>query len=173
MKKNPWIVLCIITIIAGLVLGVTDMITREPIKHQEELALQESLNKVVPGAEFTALETPAGLDGLYEAKNGDEVVGYVGKVTVTGYKTGIVIVMGIDMEGKIIGIDVGGTSFSETAGLGTKTKEPDFTNRFLGLTATPVATGNVDTISGATISSTAVIGGAGVIYDVIAPMLGE
>lgn len=173
MKKNPWIVLCIITIIAGLVLGVTDMITREPIKHQEELALQESLNKVVPGAEFTALETPAGLDGLYEAKNGDEVVGYVGKVTVTGYKPGIVIVMGIDMEGKVIGIDVGGTSFSETAGLGTKTKEPAFTGQFIGLEASPEAGENVDTISGATISSTAVIGGTKTIYDAIAPMLGE
>ncbi|MBE5777945.1 MAG: FMN-binding protein [Clostridiales bacterium] len=173
MKKNPWIVLCIITIIAGLVLGLTDMITREPIKEQEEKALQASLSKVMPEAEFVPMEDAKGLEGLYEAKKGDETVGYVGKITVTGYKPGIVIVMGVDMEGKITGIDVGGTSFSETAGLGTRTREPKFTDQFVGLEASPVVDENVDALTGATISSTAVITGASTIYDAIAAQMAE
>lgn len=173
MNKNPWIVLCIITIIAGLALGATYMITKGPIEEQEQMALQQALGDVFPGAAFEVLSGGAELDGLYEAKADGETVGYVGQITVSGYNPGIVVVMGVDTEGKVTGINVGGTSFAESPGFGTRTREPEFTSQFVGLDSRPVIGENVDGISGVTLSSHAVIGGAQKIYDSIAPLLAE
>ena len=80
----------------------------------------------------------------------------------------IVVVMGVDNNGTVTGISVGGSDFAETANLGTRTREPEFTDRFPGLTSTPVMNENVDAISGVTVSSSAVISGAAQIYDAIA-----
>lgn len=173
MKNHPWIILCIITIIAGLALGLTNLITEGPIAEQSRIALQQSLSSVVPGAEFETLDTPEGLDGLYRATIGGETAGYVGQITVNGYNPGIVVVMAVDPEGKVMGIDVGGTSFAESPGFGTKTREPEFTSRFIGLDSAPVMDGNVDGISGVTLSSSGVIGGANKIYTAIQPLLGN
>ena len=73
--------------------------------------------------------------------------------------------VGVDASGVITGLSAGGSNFSETAGVGTRVQEESFTSTFIGLTATPVAGDNVETLSGATISSKAVIGGAAVAYD--------
>ena len=85
-----------------------------------------------------------------------------------GFGGPIVVVMGVDNNGTVTGISVGGSDFAETANLGTRTREPEFTDRFPGLTSTPVMNENVDAISGVTVSSSAVISGAAQIYDAIA-----
>jgi electron transport complex protein RnfG len=174
MNKNPCIVLCIITIIAGLALGATYLITKGPIEEREQQVLQAALGDVFPGATFAVIdETPEGLDGLYEAKLDGELAGYVGQITVSCYKPGIVIVLGVDLEGKITGINVGGTTFAESPGFGTRTREPEFTTQFIGLDSAPVMGENVDAISGVTISSKAVIGGTNSIYTAIEPLLAK
>ena len=68
----------------------------------------------------------------------------------TGQDPDIVVVMGVDNNGTVTGISVGGSDFAETANLGTRTREPEFTDRFPGLTSTPVMNENVDAISGVT-----------------------
>lgn len=75
------------------------------------------------------------------------------RVTVKGYGGEIEIVVGVDNDGVITGINVGGANFSETAGLGAKTKEPAFTEQFKGLSAPLTLKGNVDSVSGASVSS--------------------
>ena len=67
------------------------------------------------------------------------------------------VISGIDSGGKVVGVIVGSSTFSETNGIGSKTKEPDFTDQFIGLELPAKPGQNVDTITGATISSTAVI----------------
>ena len=63
------------------------------------------------------------------------------------------------MDGVIRGVNVGGSNFSETAGLGAKTKDASWREQFIGESA-PVAItkdgGNIDAIASATISSRAV-----------------
>jgi Na+-translocating ferredoxin:NAD+ oxidoreductase RnfG subunit len=73
--------------------------------------------------------------------------------------------VGVDANGVITGLTAGGSNFSETAGVGTRVQEEAFTSTFIGLSATPVAGDNVETLSGATVSSRAVIGGAATAYD--------
>ena len=50
-------------------------------------------------------------------------------------------------------------------------QEDFFANAFIGLTATPVAGGNVEAISGATVSSSATIDAAAIAYDYAVSLL--
>ncbi len=162
MKKQAWLILCIIALVAGLALAATNMVTSGPIQDQSQRATREARTAVFPEAtDFTemAMAEDTVLDSIFEAKLNNETIGYVLQNTVSGYGGPIEIIIGIDLQGVVTGLSVGGSKFAETAGLGTKVKEPAFTGQFVGLAEMPVINGNVDTISGATISSSAVING--------------
>ena len=162
MKKQAWLILTIIALIAGLALAATNMVTAGPIEEQRVKAILAARTAVFPEAsEFVDLPAAAssGLDSIVEAKSGSDTLGYVLQITVAGYGGPIEIIMGVDTYGAITGLSVGGSKFAETAGLGTQVKKPAFTDQFVGLAEMPTIHGNVDTISGATISSSAVING--------------
>jgi len=167
VKKPAWLVLCIITVVAGLALSATNLLTEGPIAEQQLLASNAARIAVFTNAdafEEIPVETDSKMDSVYAAKQKGETVGYVLQTTVTGYGGPIEIVMGIDNNGKITGISVGGSNFAETAGLGARTRTPEFTDQFIGLGEAPILKQNVDAISGATISSTAVTSGANRCY---------
>ena len=67
------------------------------------------------------------IDYCYKGLANGETIGYTAQITVKGYGGEIEVVVGVDNDGVITGINVGGANFSETAGLGAKTKEPAFT----------------------------------------------
>ena len=162
MKKHAWLILCLIALVAGFALAATNLVTAGPIEQQRIQATQAARVAVFPDAssfEEITIDGNTGLDSVYAAKSDTEMLGYVLQITVAGYGGPIEIIMGIDTGGTITGLTVGGSNFAETAGLGTQVKEPAFTNQFVGLSEMPTLNGNVDTISGATISSSAVING--------------
>ena len=161
-----YVVLLIITLAAGLILGGVYTLTEGTINERQLLEAENTRSRVLGTAEsFEQLEAGDAVDWLYAGKDAEgHVVGYVGQVTVQGYKAEIEVITGIDLDGSITGISVGGSNFSETVGLGAKTKDADFTERFKGL-GTPITilnTGDtadsngVDSVTGATISSKAV-----------------
>lgn len=168
MKKQAWLILCLITVVAGLALSLTNMVTEAPIAEQKLLASNAARIAVFPhadGFDEMALAQDSKLDSVYAATQSGATVGYVLQTTVTGYGGPIEIVLGVDTNGVITGMSVGGSSFAETAGLGTRTKEPEFTDQFKGLMQAPELGKNIDGVSGATISSTAVTGGAKRCYE--------
>lgn len=167
MKKHAWLILCLITVVAGLALSLTNMVTEGPIAEQKLKASNASRAAVFPeatGFEQQTLAEGAKLDSVYAATKDGATIGYVLQTTVTGYGGPIEIVLGVDNQGTITGISVGGSSFAETAGLGARTRDPEFTDQFVGLTQAPVLKDNIDAISGATISSNAVTSGANKLY---------
>ncbi|MEG1548302.1 MAG: RnfABCDGE type electron transport complex subunit G [Clostridia bacterium] len=156
-----WLVLCIIAVIAGGLLGGTNLLTQSRIKEQIAITAEAVRKQVLPEASSfnkLAIADDAIVDYCYEGINGG-VVGYVCQVTTTGYHGDIEVTVGLNTSGGVTGISVGGASFSETPGLGAKVKEPNFTDQFTGL-ITPLAVvqdgGDVDSITGATRSSRAV-----------------
>ncbi len=171
MKKkiSAWIALGLITLVAGLMLALTNEVTSEKIATQEIEAQEQARRDVLPAAEtFEALEIEglAPLSELYVGKAGEEVVGFVGMVTATGYGGPVQVIAGVDEEGTVTGISVGGSDFSETAGLGAKSKEPAFMQQFAGK-KTPIkvvksaedrAENTIDAITAATITTNAVTG---------------
>lgn len=183
-------ILFAITLIAGLILGAVYQITKDPIARQEELAMQEASRQVFSAA--TSFEAAAGFDGEraqdilkeggYSGQTIDgcqialdgsgAVLGYV--ITVTtheGYGGDIQFLMGVSSDGSLNGISL--LSISETPGLGMQAEEvlvPQFQNAS-GYPFESTKTGaeqdnQIDAISGATITTDAVIGGvnAGLYY---------
>lgn len=168
MKKQAWLILTLIALIAGFALAATNLVTAGPIEEQRIKATIAARTAVFPAAssfEEVVTEADTGLDSVFTAKSDTDTLGYVLQVTVAGYGGPIEIIMGVDTQGVITGLTVGGSAFAETAGLGTQVKKPAFTGQFVGLGEMPTMNGNVDTISGATISSSAVINGVILCYE--------
>ena len=189
------LILFAITLIAGLMLGVVNDITKEPIAQQEQKAKNEACQNVFAAADsFEAQEladsaqieqvlTDAGISGadideLMAAKDASgALLGYV--ITVTdheGYGGDIQFSMGITNEGTLNGISL--LSISETAGLGMQAGDvlvPQFADKnaypYVYTKTGSTADNEIDAISGATITTNAVTNGvnAGVYY--FQPML--
>lgn len=162
-----YLALAVITLIAGLVLGATYMLTKEPIAAQERRKAEAARAAVMPEADaFRQIETAgsAEIDWVYEALRDGACVGYVAQGTGRGFGGEIEVIVGLRADGEITGISVGGANFSETAGLGAKAKDAAFTSGFTGKHAplTVVKAGEarsestVDAITSATITSNAV-----------------
>ena len=129
------LILMLITVVAGLLLGVVYEITKEPIKAEQQRAKEEAYKAVFAEADsFEAIDikqdeiakelSKQGLDvtideamKVYDASG--KMAGYV--LTVTdheGYGGDIQFAMGVTIDGITNGISF--LSISETAGLGMK-----------------------------------------------------
>ena len=181
-------ILFAITVISGILLGVVYEITKEPIKVQEELAVAEACSEVFE--EAASYEVPEGqadgptevllenfpeeqIDEVLEAKSDSgEVLGYILTVTThEGYGGDIRFLMGIKNDGTLNGISL--LSISETAGLGMEAPNvlvPQFTDKavtsFEYTKNGASADNEIDAISGATITTNAIVNGvnAGMYY---------
>ena len=177
MKKRlaAWLVLGIITVVAGLSLAITNEVTRDVIKKQAEQAEVDARIAVLSEAgdflEIPREQLPGGdkspLDGLFAGTTDGETVGHVGKVVVTGYGGPIEIIAGVLPDGTISGVNIGGADFAETPGLGAKARDVAFAEQFVGKKA-PLkiaasgaedADNTIDAIAAATITSRAVLAG--------------
>lgn len=181
------LILFAITIIAGCLLGVVYQITLDPIEKQNIKAVNLACTEVFADAvsfedlelivsensEVTAAYPGETVDGVKTALAKDgTLLGYV--VTVTtheGYGGDIQFMMGIRMDGTLNGISI--LSISETAGLGMKADavlKPQFADKkaasFEYTKTGAVSESQIDAISGATITTNAVVNGvnAGLLF---------
>lgn len=154
--------LLIISLIAGLALGATYYVTKEPIEAQTRLAAESARNKVFQGAfEQDAEQTlPENVTSLYLARGMED--GYVMEVEASGYGGRFLVTVGVTQDGTVTGISVGDNS--ETPGLGKNVQKAEFMEQFNGKNGIITvkkgggAAGNeVDAITGATISTQAVV----------------
>ena len=171
-KQRPaWLILLLITLIAGLALGGVSELTKEPIAAQASAQEEAARRSVLPGAEtFVRVEFAEGtaLDWCYQGLDAAQnTVGYACQIIVKGFGGEVAVIAGVEPDGKVTGLSVGGSAFSETPGLGARSKDAAFTGQFAGKTApmTVIKKGEtasdstVDAITSATITSRAVTGG--------------
>ena len=161
MKRiPPFAILTVITLIAALMLAMTNSVTAAPIASAAENAANAARRAVLARADtFEAVTHDSTVDSLYRGLAGGQTVGYAVTATVAGFGGPIEVTVGLDASGVLTGLNVGGSSFAETAGLGTRAKEPAFTDQFVGKQTPVTLKQDVDAISGATITSTAVTKG--------------
>lgn len=182
-------ILFIITLISGCLLGLVYDVTKDPIAKAQAAAKEEASKEVfadaasfalredIDSTAATAVVAEAGfkvsIDEVSQAldDNGN-LLGYV--ITVTdheGYGGDIQFSMGVRNDGTLNGISI--LKISETAGLGMKA-DPVLKDQFAGKNAAQFSytkTGaasedQIDAISGATITTNAVVNGvnAGLMY---------
>lgn len=161
-KLPGWLVLCVIALAAGALLTLAFQFTAQKIDEQTLAEADAARRNVLPAAQsFQQLEVAEGaaVSNCYAGLSGSDTVGHTAQITVKGYGGEIEIIVGVDMDGKLTGVWVGGDKFAETAGLGAKTREPAFTEQFVKLAAPVELKKDIDAVSGATISSSAVASG--------------
>ena len=163
VRLPAWAILVSICIVVGGVLGMVNAVTEGPIAQQAveaaNLARRASFTEA-DSFEKMELAADSGVDACYMAMKDGQLVGYVAQVTVTGFGGPVEIHVGMDLNQTITGINVGGSGFSETPGLGDRAREPEFAAQFVGLTIpTQLGSNGLDAITGATITSGAVSSG--------------
>ena len=183
------LILFAITLIAGLLLGGVYAITKNPIAKTQEDKKNEAYQAVfTDAAEFTEVTDAADaqqiladagytkdrIDEVKAAMDADgNILGYVMTITSSeAYGGELQLAMGIRMDGTVNGISF--LSLSETIGLGMEAKKPEFQEQFAGkqveqfvYSKTGAAADNeIDALSGATITTTAVTNAvnAGICY---------
>lgn len=163
-------VLASICFVAGVALAAVYEVTKEPIAYQVKLEVIKSLKAVLPSMEidpdsqFVELERPGfGQTKVFRASTDNVVDAVAFLVTAPdGYSGNISIMMGVLPDGTLGGIEI--LTHAETPGLGSRIIEDDFKGQFKGRSLDDTNFkvkkdgGDIDQITGATISPRAVAG---------------
>jgi electron transport complex protein RnfG len=168
------IVLTCICIASAVALAKIYDLTKGPIAHQKRLEVLRAIKTVLPPydnePDRDVVKLPMGIGKkgeeiqgvFYRGRKGDRLMGVAFRVTsLEGYGGTIEVMVGVLPDGTIHGVEV--LSHLETPGLGAKIDEAKFKERFKkrSLSNTTWAVkkdaGDIDGITGATISSRAVI----------------
>jgi electron transport complex protein RnfG len=162
---KPSVTLFLICVIVSAALGLTYSVTAAKIEERAEIDAQAARVAVLKGAEsFTKLDDKNDIvTEAYKATKDGKTVGYVFVTASKGYGGNINITIGINSEKKVTGVKIGENK--ETPGLGSKASDTSFLAQFLDVAvkeplkvikAAKTKPEEIEAVSGATISSTAV-----------------
>ena len=156
--------LLLITAVVALALAGVNAITKDRIAAIQAEKTQKAIEQVLPGGydrTITEFKDETGLVQIIYAS----ATGYAVEVTPIGFDNTITMMVGVDLEGKVLGISV--ISHSETKGLGEvaaaqNAKGEAFRGQFVGQSGELAVSkdgGTIEAITGATITSRAVTAG--------------
>ena len=158
------IILMIVAAFSAGSLAIVYNATEERRKEVSGEEKREALLEVLPGAKL--FESAEKADILYyigyESKDREKIVGLAFVAEGKGYSSTIETMVGITPDGEITGLKI--LSQKETPGLGARIEEvlkgdkkPWFQKQFAGKKLEDLHTDKMETVTGATISSKAVI----------------
>ena len=162
-----------ICLVVAVALAAVNGVTAPVIEELNAAKTQEAISAVLPGgfdSEITDYADATGIvSKIYQGANG-----YAVEVGPGGFDNTITMMVGIDNEGKVLGISV--VSHTETAGLGAVAaagtpKGIAFREQFVGASGAVTVTkdgGTMDAITGATITSRAICAGVNAALDAVA-----
>ena len=153
--------LLLIATIVAAALALVNNITAPIIAQVNAQKTQQAIELVLPGGYDTEVTDYADETGLvskvYKGENG-----YAVEVAPGGFDSTITMMVGVDPEGKVLGISI--ISHTESAGLGAVAAASNsagqaFRDQFVGLSGSVAVGDNIDAITNATITSRAVCDG--------------
>ncbi len=167
--------LAITAVVAAALAGVNS-VTKPVIDQLTAEKTQKAIEAVLPGGgELMDPEQYSDSTGLVSKVYSSEI-GYAVEVTPGGFDNTITMMVGVDKSGNVLGIDI--ISHTETAGLGAvaaaaTSAGESFRGQFVGMSGSVSVTkdgGEVEAITGATITSRAVCVGINAALDCVANM---
>ncbi len=181
MKKTVFYILrlsltlLLITAISAGALAAVNDITKDAIAENKLAKTRRALTEVLPGAEdMTVIDNGSGIvKAVYAPSAASAVQGWAVEVAPgSGFGGEIRMMVGIDTDGKVVGISI--ITHAETPGLGAvaaaKTPAGEaFRDSFLGDSGA-LALDDIDALSGATITSKAVLDGVNAALAYVANM---
>ena len=165
--------LFIIAAVVAAALAGVNSVTKPVIDKLNAEKTQRAIEAVLPGGfddQLSDFDNQGGLvSKVYKGANG-----YALEVLPSGFDNTITMMVGVDFEGKVLGISV--VSHTETAGLGavaaaTTSAGEAFRAQFVGKSGSVGVTkdgGDLDAITGATITSRAICVGVNAALDCVA-----
>ena len=164
--------LAITAVVAAALAGVNS-ITAPAIAELNAQKTQEAIELVLPGGGEEKADFPA-TALVSKVYAGD--AGYAVEVTPGGFDNTITMMVGVDTEGKALGISI--IKHTETAGLGAVAAAgtpagENFRGQFVGASGSVSVTkdgGTMDAITGATITSRAICVGVNAALECVANM---
>jgi electron transport complex protein RnfG len=166
------IILALICCASALALGCVYELTKEPIARQQQLKKQRAVAAVFPdlplggstegsSVQVCAGDSPEACREIFLLSEGRRIRGIALEAVADGYGGPIDVMVGLLPDGSLSAISI--ISHSETPGLGANITQKSFSSQFTRLPADPNAWalkkngGEIDQVSGATISSAAVL----------------
>ena len=153
--------------------GDIDAISGATITTNAVLDAVNAIYEAAGNGAAEATDAPAASDAP-EATDAPEVsAAAIGEVThegdewttaAQGFAGPVAVTLTLDDSLTIQSIEIGDDQFAETDGLGAKAKDAEFTDQFVGKTL-PLEDGDIDAISGATITTNAVLDAVNAIYE--------
>ncbi|MDI6605724.1 MAG: FMN-binding protein [Candidatus Omnitrophota bacterium] len=147
-------ILAVICFLSSAILAAVNGFTEPQIKVQKENEEKAALKEVMPDAVAFKPKMQEGKLLYYQAyNNAHKLLGFVVKSEGKGYSSTIESLAGLDLNLNITDVKI--ISQNETPGLGTRVAGAEFLSQFRG--KGPANFGQIDAITGSTISSRAVI----------------
>lgn len=152
------LVLFLISAIVALLLGLTNYATKDRIETIRAEKTAAAMREVLPADEYRRVEysgDDARVTELYETAGG-----WVVRLNVPGSQDKIDMLVGVGADGTVSGVAI--VDMAETAGLGDKAAAPEWCAQFVGKSGAIAITkdgGEIDAITGATVTSRAVTDG--------------
>ena len=167
------VTLLIITAVVAAALAGVNSITAPAIAALNAEKTQKAIETVLPGGgeliEIPAVDVGVPYGKVYKGENG-----YAVEVLPSGFDNTITMMVGVDLDGKVLGISI--VSHTETAGLGavaaaSTSAGEAFRGQFAGASGSVAVSkdgGTLDAITGATITSRAVCAGVNAALAIVA-----
>ena len=169
------VTLLIISAVMAAALAAVNSVTEPIIAQLTAEKTQKAIEAVLPGGgeavDVPAVDVGVPVNKVYRGENG-----YAVEVAPSGFDNTITMMVGIDNEGNVLGIDI--ISHTETAGLGavaaaTTSAGEAFRSQFAGKSGSVTVSkdgGEIDALTGATITSRAVCDGINAALAIVANM---
>ena len=146
----PIIVLVVICFVASAVLAGVFKITDPLIQSRAQEAANQAMTEVLPeGRDFQAFSGEL-VDGITAAYSTGNDAGTVSSTSFNGFGGAVKLMVGVDAEGKVTGIQV--MEQSETPGVGSNALTTEYLAKYTGADSVD----GIDAYSGATFTSKAV-----------------
>lgn len=152
--------LLVICLVVAAVVSLVNEVTK---KRYAELQEQEKANAMaaifgVSSVTVTELSDPhIEQNNCYAVQQGDKLLGFCVQVVTAGFGGDMTLMVGFNSDLAVVGVQI--LSHSETPGLGAKVNDAGYLSQYGGKTGDLALGEDIDAISGATISSKAVLAG--------------
>ena len=160
------VLLMVICAVVSAVLGAVNMVTAPVIADIAAAKTTAAYNEVLPSAAgYEAVDyTDANVTAVAKCAEGTVV-----EVSISGSQSMLALAIGVDNDGVITGVSV--IDHGETPGLGAKSTEAEWRAQFVGQTsglALDKKGGEIAPLTGATITSQAIVDACQIAIDVAA-----
>lgn len=162
-KPNKKAVLSVLNIGARLlviclaVAAIVSLVNELTKARYAEILVEERKSAMTGIFGVTELSYHELVDGIYEIMAEDQLLGYCVQATTAGFGGDMSLMVGFSGDRSLRGVQI--LSHSETPGLGARVNDASYLAQYNGKTGTLQLGSDIDAISGATISSRAVLAG--------------